>query len=60
MFFKTEAATALELIKSNRGQQTVEFIFMLGMIVSVILAFFAAFHKQIAGGFFTMIGRILQ
>ncbi|MDR1123731.1 MAG: hypothetical protein LBL61_03860 [Elusimicrobiota bacterium] len=60
MRFKAEAKTALGLIKSNRGQQTVEFIFMLGMIVSVIVAVFAAFHKQIAGGFFTIIGSILQ
>jgi hypothetical protein len=60
MFFQARAKTALQLIKSNRGQQTVEFIFMLGMVVSVILAVLAAFHKQIAGGFFTVIGNILQ
>ena len=50
---------ALNLIKSNKGQQTVEFVMMLGVIVSVILAFVVAFHKQLAGGFFTIIGMTL-
>jgi len=51
---------ALKLPANKKGQQTVEFVLMLGTIVSVILAFIAAFHKQLAGGFFTIIGNILQ
>jgi uncharacterized protein (UPF0333 family) len=51
--------TALRLLKSNRGQQTVEFILMLGAIVTVIAAFTMTFHKQLIGGFFTIIGGIL-
>ncbi|MDR1684071.1 MAG: hypothetical protein LBR90_01230 [Elusimicrobiota bacterium] len=50
---------ALALITSKRGQQTVEFVMMLGLIVSVILAATISFHKEIAGGFFTIIGGIL-
>ena len=52
--------TALNLIKSNKGQQTVEFALMLGVVASIIVAFVAAFHKQLAGGFFTIIGMILK
>jgi len=52
--------TAAELIKSKKGQQTVEFMLMLGTVVSFVLAFVLAFHKELAGGFFTVIGNILQ
>jgi uncharacterized protein (UPF0333 family) len=50
---------ALKLITSNRGQQTVEFLLMLGVIVSLALAVLSSFHLQLAGGFFTLIGYTL-
>lgn len=46
-------------IKNNKGQQTVEFILLLGLIASVLLMFFSLFHKQLAGGFFTIVGYVL-
>ena len=46
-------------IKNNRGQQTVEFILLLGVIASVVLLFFSLFHKELAGGFFTIVGYVL-
>jgi len=52
-------SAALSLIKSNKGQQTVEFLMMLATVVAVVLAVIAAFHKELAGGFFTIIGLIL-
>ena len=51
--------SALRLVKSERGQQTVEFLLMLGAVVTFVLAFTITFHKEIAGGFFTVIGKIL-
>jgi len=51
---------ALKIIANNKGQQTVEFVLMLGVVVSVIMAAVASFHKQLAGGFFTIIGNILS
>ncbi|MDR0646426.1 MAG: hypothetical protein LBG46_05665 [Elusimicrobiota bacterium] len=50
---------ALKLITSKRGQQTVEFLLMLGVIVSAVLVFISAFHLQLAGAFFSVIGRVL-
>ena len=46
-------------IKNNRGQQTVEFILLLGVIASAVLLFFSLFHKELAGGFFTIVGYVL-
>lgn len=51
--------TAFKQINNRRGQQTVEFILMLGTVVTVALAFIVTFHKELAGGFFTIIGSIL-
>jgi len=51
---------AFKIIKSQKGQQTVEFLLMLGAVVSFVLAFVFTFHKQLAGGFFTIIGNILS
>lgn len=51
---------ALNAINNKKGQQTVEFLFMLGTIVTVVLAFIVTFHKELAGGFFTVIGTILK
>lgn len=51
---------SFNIIRSEKGQQTVEFILMLGAIVAFILAFTISFHKQLAGGFFTIIGNILD
>jgi len=49
----------LKRINNKRGQQTVEFLLMLGTVITVALAFIVTFHKQLAGGFFTVIGSIL-
>lgn len=46
-------------LRNNRGQQTVEFLLMLGSVITFVLAFIVTFHKEIAGGFFTIIGSIL-
>ena len=51
---------AVRILKSKKGQQTVEFLLMLGAVVSLVLAFVFTFHKQLAGGFFTIIGNILS
>lgn len=50
----------LKVIANSRGQQTAEFLLMLGSIVAFILAFTISFHKELAGGFFTIIGNILS
>ncbi len=49
-----------KIIANRNGQQTVEFLLMLGSIVAFVLAFSMSFHKQLAGGFFTIIGNILS
>ena len=49
-----------KIIVNNKGQQTAEFLLMLGSIVAFILAFTISFHKELAGGFFTIIGNILS
>ncbi|MBQ4493711.1 MAG: hypothetical protein II972_03835 [Elusimicrobiaceae bacterium] len=46
-------------IKNNKGQQTIEFVLLLGVIVSAVLLFFSLFHKELAGGFFTIVGYVL-
>lgn len=46
-------------IKNDKGQETVEFVLLLGVIASLILLLFSMFHKQLAGGLFTIIGKIL-
>ncbi|MDR0953552.1 MAG: hypothetical protein LBM71_05195 [Elusimicrobiota bacterium] len=48
-----------QIIKSNKGQQAVEFVLMLGVIVTIVLAISVSFHKELAGGFFTLIGSII-
>lgn len=50
---------ACKIIANSKGQQTAEFLLMLGSIVAFILAFTISFHKELAGGFFTVIGNIL-
>ena len=50
----------LKIIVNKKGQQTAEFLLMLGAIVAFILAFTISFHKELAGGFFTIIGNILS
>ena len=49
----------IKVIKNQKGQQTAEFLLMLGAIVAVILAFTISFHKELMGGFFTIIGNVL-
>lgn len=51
---------ATDSIKNKKGQQTVEFLFMLGTVVTLIMAFIVTFHKELAGGFFTLIGTVLK
>ena len=50
----------VRILKYKKVQQTVEFLLMLGAVVSFVLAFVFTFHKQLAGGFFTIIGNILS
>lgn len=50
---------AFKGVNNKRGQQTVEFILMLGTVVTLVMAFIVTFHKELAGGFFTIIGSIL-
>ena len=50
----------LKIIANKKGQQTAEFLLMLGSIVAFILAFTISFHKELAGGFFSIIGNILS
>ena len=49
-----------KIIANKKGQQTVEFLMMLGSVAAFILAFTISFHKQLAGGFFTIIGNVLS
>lgn len=46
-------------IRNNKGQQTIEFVLLLGFIASVVLLVFSLFHKELAGGFFTIVGHVL-
>lgn len=46
-------------IKNDKGQQTIEFVLLMGVIVSIVLFFFSLFHKELAGGFFTIVGYVL-
>lgn len=46
-------------IKNNKGQQTIEFVLLLGVIASAVLLFFSLFHRELAGGFFTIVGYVL-
>lgn len=50
----------LKIISNKKGQQTAEFLLMLFAIASFVAAFTISFHKQLAGGFFTIIGNILS
>lgn len=50
---------AITLIRNNKGQQTVEFVLLLMVIASAIILFFSLFHKELAGGFFTIVGYVL-
>lgn len=56
---KMKGLKAIQIIKNSNGQQTVEMLLMLGTVVTFVLAFIVTFHKEIAGGFFTIIGSIL-
>ena len=49
-----------KIIANDKGQQTAEFLLMLFSIAAFILAFTISFHKELAGGFFTIIGNILS
>ena len=46
-------------LKNNKGQQTVEFVLLLGVIVSAVVLIFSLFHEELAGGFFTIVGYVL-
>lgn len=49
-----------KIIANKKGQQSIEFLLVLGSIAAFVLAFSMSFHKQLAGGFFTIIGNILN
>ena len=49
----------LATITNNKGQNKEEFILMMGVVVSVVVLIFSLFHKQLVGGFFTIIGYVL-
>lgn len=46
-------------LKFRRGQNLVEYMLMLAVVVSVALMLGIAFHKKFLGGFFTLIGMII-
>ncbi|MGB2579801.1 Flp pilus assembly pilin Flp [Elusimicrobium simillimum] len=46
-------------VKDKKGQSTVEFMLLLGTVVSLILTFFVLFHEKLAGMFFYLIGGVL-
>ncbi len=60
--------TELELVKYlpapaalrfRRGQNLVEYMLMLAVVVGVTLMLGVAFHRRFLGGFFTLIGMII-
>ena len=46
-------------LRLRRGQNLVEYMLMLAVIVSVALMLGIAFHRKFLGGFFTLIGMII-
>jgi len=44
---------------SERGQNTVEYLMMLSIIVTMILTMSVMFHKKLLGAFFSVIGMII-
>lgn len=46
-------------LRFRRGQNLVEYMLMLAVIVSVALTLGIAFHRKFLGGFFTLIGMII-
>lgn len=53
------AAPARPGLRFRRGQNLVEYMLMLAVIVSVTLMLGIAFHRKFLGGFFTLIGMII-
>ncbi|WP_187146155.1 hypothetical protein [Elusimicrobium minutum] len=49
----------IKAVSGNKGQNTVEFMLMMGTIVTLILTFFTLFHEKLAGMFFFLVGGIL-
>lgn len=45
--------------RRRRGQNTVEYLLMLGVVASMAVIMLALFHKKILGGIFTLAGLIL-
>jgi hypothetical protein len=43
----------------RRGQNLVEYMLMLAVVVSVALTLGIAFHRKFLGGFFTLIGMVI-
>jgi len=43
----------------RRGQNTVEYLLMLAIVVGVALMTGVAFHKKILGGIFTLLGMVI-
>jgi len=44
---------------NKKGQATVEYVLMVGAVVTFLLTAMTLFHKQLISGFFTIIGGIL-
>ncbi|MDQ7772120.1 MAG: hypothetical protein RDU13_01220 [Elusimicrobiales bacterium] len=53
------AAPSRPGLRFRRGQNLVEYMLMLAVIVSVTLMLGIAFHRKFLGGFFTLIGMII-
>ena len=45
---------------NGKGQATVEFLLMMGAVVTLLLTFFTLFHEKLAGVFFYIIGSVLS
>ena len=45
--------------RSRKGQNTVEYLLMLAVVVGMTLSVGLFFHKKILGGMFTMVGLVI-
>ncbi|MEA3306969.1 MAG: hypothetical protein U9Q34_04195 [Elusimicrobiota bacterium] len=59
LFFVRAGGSINYVLKKRAGQNTVEFLLMLSVIVGMILIGGILFHKKILGGFFTIVGMIV-
>lgn len=52
-------STLLPALRKRRGQNTVEYILMLGVMAALVISIGGLFYKRILGGFFTIVGMVL-